>query len=179
MFTLSWKPLILLGAVAALLFEYPAQQACGFTQAPAAAAKEEESSHTKDSPAKVREMMKEKKAILLDVREQREWDAGHLVGARLLPLSTLREGLAGEEEKVEKFVAALKQRLPQHREEKAEGEEEPKRVPIIIYTHCRSGGRCVIAAEALRKLGYRVEALKPGYADLLEAGFERADPDKE
>jgi rhodanese-related sulfurtransferase len=43
----------------------------------------------------------------------------------------------------------------------------------VIYCHCRSGGRCLTAAEILKKLGYDVRPLKPGYRDLVEAGFPR------
>ena len=53
--------------------------------APAASAAE----HTKDSLATVKKNLKEKKAVLFDVREQREWDAGHLQQALLVPLSKL------------------------------------------------------------------------------------------
>jgi len=56
--------------------------------APAALAAE----HTKDSLETVKKNLKEKKAVLLDVREQREWDAGHLQQALLVPLSKLRSG---------------------------------------------------------------------------------------
>ena len=46
--------------------------------------------HTKDSLEVVKKRIKEKKAILIDVREQREWDAGHLKKAQLVPLSKLQ-----------------------------------------------------------------------------------------
>jgi phage shock protein E len=48
----------------------------------------------------------------------------------------------------------------------------------IIYTHCKAGGRCLTAAKHLKALGYDVRALKPGYEDLLKAGFEKASPEK-
>ena len=44
-----------------------------------------------------------------------------------------------------------------------------------IYCHCRSGGRAVIAGPILKKMGYDVRPLKAGYADLLKAGFFKAD----
>ncbi|MEX0585257.1 MAG: rhodanese-like domain-containing protein, partial [Pirellulales bacterium] len=45
----------------------------------------------------------------------------------------------------------------------------------IIYAHCRSGKRCLTAADLLKKLGYDVRPLKAGYDDLLKAGFKKAD----
>ncbi|MNC96941.1 hypothetical protein D3C83_144460 [compost metagenome] len=44
----------------------------------------------------------------------------------------------------------------------------------IVYCHCGSGVRCLKAADELKKLGYDVRPLKPGYKDLLKAGFEPA-----
>ena len=41
----------------------------------------------------------------------------------------------------------------------------------VVYLHCGSGVRSLKAAEELKKLGYDVRALKPGYTDLLGAGF--------
>ena len=114
--------------------------------APAASAAE----HTKDSLDTVKKNLKEKKAVLFDVREQREWDAGHLRQALLVPLSKLRAGTDPAS-----LVKDLKK-------------------DIIIYCHCRSGGRVLAATDIARKLGYDMRPLKFGYADLLEAGFEKA-----
>jgi len=105
--------------------------------------------HTKDSLEVIQKRIKEKKAILIDVREQREWDAGHLKKAQLVPLSKLQ---AGVKEKM----------LPKDK---------------IIYCHCRSGGRVLIATSILKPLGYDIRPLKQGYRQLLGAGFEKAaDP---
>jgi phage shock protein E len=105
--------------------------------------------HTKDSPETVKKVLGENKAILIDVREQAEWDAGHLQGAQLLPLSTLK----GND------IKDLLKDLPK---------DKP------IYLHCKAGGRCLQAAEILQKQGFDARALKQGYRDLLEAGFKRA-----
>ena len=64
--------------------------------------------------------------IILDVREQDEFDAGHIPGAILLPYTEI-ESKAGE-------------MLPD------------KDKQILVY--CRSGRRSKIAAEALARLGY-------------------------
>ena len=106
--------------------------------------------HTKDSLDTVKKNLKAKKAVLFDVRELREWNAGHLRQARLVPLSKLRAGTDPAS-----IVKDLKK-------------------DIIIYCHCRSGGRVLVATDIVRKLGYDMRPLKYGYADLLEAGFEKA-----
>jgi phage shock protein E len=111
--------------------------------------------HTKDSIDGVRKAVADKKAILLDVREQHEWDEGHLRDAKLLPLSVLQKG--ADAKALAKALAKLL--------------EKDK----VIYAHCRSGRRCLEAADILRKLGYDVRALKPGYQQLLDAGFPKAD----
>jgi rhodanese-related sulfurtransferase len=106
--------------------------------------------HTTDSLPAVKENIAQKKAVLVDVREEEEWDSGHVAGAVLLPLSELRAGIKPE---------ALQKRLPPGR---------------ILYTHCVVGQRSRTAADLLRKHGYEVRALKPGYSDLLRAGFDKA-----
>ena len=45
--------------------------------------------HTKDSLETVKKNQEAKKAILVDVREKKEWDDGHLRDAVLLPLSEI------------------------------------------------------------------------------------------
>jgi len=106
--------------------------------------------HTKDSLDTVKANLKEGKALIIDVREQREWDAGHLNGAILMPMSKLNKD----------------EQLP----------ELLKLLPIvkIIYTHCKAGGRALTAVDTLKQHGYDVRPLKPGYDDLLKAGFEKA-----
>jgi len=106
--------------------------------------------HTKDTLDTVKKALADDKAVLLDVREKSEWDDGHLKDAKLLPLSVLKEGAKAED------VAKV----------------APK--DKIIYCHCGSGARCLKAADELKKLGYDVRPLKPGYMDLLKAGFAPA-----
>ncbi len=117
-----------------------------------------ESPHTKDSLATVKERIDDDKAVLLDVREKAEWEAGHLKRARLVPLTEI-----GKKLDEPGFVAELKKSLPT---------DKP------IYVHCKAGGRCIIAAKDLKKsLGdaYDFRPLKPGYEELLEAGFAKAE----
>ena len=105
---------------------------------------------TKDTLDTVKKNIKDGKAVLVDVREQKEWDAGHIEGAVLLPKSKLD---------VEKEAAALVQKL-----DKAK----------IIYTHCKAGKRALACGEILKKQGFDVRPLKPGYEELVKAGFEKA-----
>jgi rhodanese-related sulfurtransferase len=105
--------------------------------------------HTKDSLATVMNNVLAGKAILLDVREQREWDAGHLRDATLLPLSRLRDI----------DPDALTRALPRDK---------------VVYCHCAAGVRVLPAADILQKYGYDVRPLKAGYKELLRAGFPKA-----
>ena len=106
--------------------------------------------HTKDTLDAVKKAVADDKAVLLDVREKSEWDDGHLKDAKPLPLSVLKAGAKAEE------VAKI---IPKDK---------------VVYLHCGSGIRSLKAADELKKLGYDVRALKPGYTDLLEAGFSAA-----
>jgi phage shock protein E len=106
--------------------------------------------HTTDTTETVKKALEKKTAILLDVREKSEWDEGHLGDARLLPLSKLQDGID------EKDLAATLDK------------------DKVIYIHCRSGRRCLAAADILARKGYKVRALKPGYEELLKAGFSKA-----
>jgi rhodanese-related sulfurtransferase len=106
--------------------------------------------HTKDSLEQVKKGIADKKAVLIDVREKTEWDKGHLKDAKLLPLSALKG------DTLPKNIAEL---LPKDK---------------VIYAHCAAGGRCLTAADILRKAGYDVRPLKDGYTNLLKEGFPKA-----
>ena len=76
------------------------------------------------------------KATVIDVREQDEWDAGHIEGAKLIPLPIF-------ETKIEELV--------------------PDKNTEII-THCRTGGRSGKALQILAKKGYtNIANLEGGY----------------
>jgi rhodanese-related sulfurtransferase len=104
--------------------------------------------HTRETPQEVKKAVDEGRAVLLDVREKPEWDAGHIKGARLLPLSALQDGVKAED---------LARTVPKGK---------------VVYCHCAAGRRSLVAADLLKTLGYDVRALKPGYNDLIKAGFE-------
>lgn len=113
-----------------------------------------DSNHTADSVADVRRLLADGTAKLIDVREEGEWDAGHLAAADLVPLSMLRSLPADQ------LDTKLTSELPKDK---------------IIYCHCRSGGRVLAAAPILEELGYDVRPLALGYSALVEEGFEKAE----
>lgn len=106
--------------------------------------------HTKDPLPTVQQAVTGGQAVLIDVREPDEWAEGHIAGAKLVPLSTLEQGVD---------PARLAQLLPKDK---------------IIYCHCLAGGRCLEAAAILAPLGYDVRPLKQGYPQLIQAGFPAA-----
>ena len=103
--------------------------------------------HTKDSLDVVKQAVAQQKAVIVDVREPDEWQEGHIADASLLPLSAIERGVPPQE------LATI---LPKDK---------------IIYCYCLAGGRCMEAADRLKPLGYDVRALKPGYPQLVKAGF--------
>jgi len=106
--------------------------------------------HTVDPLDVVKKRVEEKSAVLLDIREQSEWEEGHLADAEFLPLSKLKESAS---------VAEVLAALPKDK---------------TIYLHCRSGGRVLMFAELAMGLGYDLRPLKAGFERLAESGFERA-----
>ncbi|HIV44098.1 MAG TPA: rhodanese-like domain-containing protein [Candidatus Faecalibacterium avium] len=81
----------------------------------------------KISQEEARERMEAGDVIVLDVREQEEYDSGHIPGAVLLPLGAI-DGESAAEVIPEKDAA------------------------VLVY--CRSGSRSKRAAKALAELGY-------------------------
>lgn len=116
-------------------------------------ARKTDSNHTVDSVDEVKRLLADGTAKLIDVREEGEWNAGHLAVAELVPLSMLR-GLSADQ-----LDAKLTGQLPKDK---------------IIYCHCRSGGRVLAATPILIKLGYDIRPLSLGYSALLGEGFEKA-----
>ncbi len=86
-----------------------------------------ESSYQQISQEEAKEMMDTQDVIILDVREQDEYDSGHIPGAILLPVGTIDEETAAEV-------------IPE------------KDSTVLVY--CRSGNRSKTASSALAELGY-------------------------
>ena len=74
-----------------------------------------------------KEMMDSQEVVILDVREQDEYDSDHIPGAVLLPVGTIDETTAA-------------QVIPE------------KDSTVLVY--CRSGNRSKTASAALADLGY-------------------------
>jgi phage shock protein E len=103
---------------------------------------------TKDSLEVVKDNVSKKKAVLVDVRTPLEWRQGNIEGSISLPIDSLKNMDA----------KALAKILPKDK---------------ILYTFCVVGMRAKSAAVILEKHGYSVRALKPGYDDLIKAGFKK------
>ena len=88
---------------------------------------------------------KEPKGVLLDVREDDEYLAGHAKMCQLLPMSILEK--------------ELRRRFPD------------KNQLIIMY--CRSGNRSYMTSQSAISMGYtRVHSLIGGFRALAMAGFD-------
>ena len=73
------------------------------------------------------DMMNTRQVVILDVREQNEFDAGHISGAVLLPVGTITAETASTV-------------IPD--------------LDSVVLVYCRSGNRSKTASKALAELGY-------------------------
>ena len=89
--------------------------------------------------------IKSGQAILVDVREQNEWDEKHFADAVSIPLSKLTEDISV-----------------------AKDLDKSKRV----YTHCRAGRRAGKMSALLKENGFDVVPLKYSFEEIAESGFE-------
>ena len=110
---------------------------------------------TDDPLELVQQNIAEKKAVLVDVRSVEEWNEGHVQGSIFLPVTSLN--------KYQLDAQKLASALPK------------KDDKVILYTFCVVGMRAKQAAKILDEQGYVVRALKPGYEELIEAGFRNED----
>ncbi len=96
------------------------------------------------SPAQIDEWRKADEAVIVDVREQAEWNEVHIPGAILMPLST--------------FDPA---EIP-----------DPKGKHLVF--HCRSGRRCGMAAELAVNAGYTgvIKRMEGGMIAWVNSGLE-------
>ena len=108
------KPIVILILVALL-----ALSGCGGTEV--------ENTYQQITQEKAKEIMETQNPIILDVREQDEFDAGHIHGALLLPVGTISG----------KTAAAV---IP--------------KLDSVVLVYCRSGNRSKTASSALADLGY-------------------------
>jgi sulfur-carrier protein adenylyltransferase/sulfurtransferase len=97
-----------------------------------------------DSPALAAALESESPPVVVDVREQSEWDEGHIPHAIHVPRG--------------------------HLESRIEGTAPDRETPIVLY--CASGNRSAFAAKTLEELGYEnVSSLAPGYTGWKRDGF--------
>lgn len=95
------------------------------------------------TPADVRRLREQRPDVaVVDVREDREWNLGHVRGAMHMSRGTL-------EQKIEQTV-------PRDRE-------------VVLY--CASGNRSVLAADMLRQMGYaNVSSMSGGFRGWVDSG---------
>ena len=86
-----------------------------------------ESTYQQITQKEAKDMMDTQEVIVLDVREQDEFDAGHISGALLLPVGSITKETA----------AAV---IPE--------------TDSVVLVYCRSGNRSKTASKALADLGY-------------------------
>ena len=86
-----------------------------------------ENSYQQITQEAAKEMMDTQEVVILDVREQHEYDSGHIPGAVLLPVGTITADTA----------AAVIDELD-----------------TVVLVYCRSGNRSKTASQALVDLGY-------------------------
>jgi rhodanese-related sulfurtransferase len=100
---------------------------------------------TQTDGAAVRARMERREAFhLLDVREESEWDAGHLPGAAHMARGVL-------ERDIEKQIPDMN-------------------ADIVLY--CGGGYRSALAAEALQRMGYsNVKSMDGGFRGWKDAGL--------
>jgi sulfur-carrier protein adenylyltransferase/sulfurtransferase len=91
-----------------------------------------------------RELIDERDPIVVDVREQDEWDEGHIPGAVHIPRG--------------------------HLESRIERAAPDSSRPVLLY--CSAGNRSAFAAKTLAELGYEdVASLAGGFTDWKRNGF--------
>ena len=86
-----------------------------------------ENTYQQITQQEAKKMMDTQDVIILDVREQSEYDAGHIAGAILLPVGTITKESA----------AAV---IPE--------------LGSVVLVYCRSGNRSKTASKVLVELGY-------------------------
>jgi len=87
----------------------------------------EQNSYRQITQKAAKEMMDTREVVILDVREQHEYDSGHIPGAVLLPVGTIT---------AETAAAVI---------------DDPE-TTVLVY--CRSGNRSKTASQTLVDLGY-------------------------
>jgi rhodanese-related sulfurtransferase len=97
------------------------------------------------SPEQIKAWRDEGSAVVIDVREQNEWDDAHIPGAMLIPLSTF------------------------------DPRTVPDAGDKHLVFHCRSGRRCGLASEKMVEAGYTgvIKRMEGGFLAWDAAGYEK------
>ena len=95
-------------------------------------------------------------ALLLDVREPAEWDKGHIPGAVPAPRGML-------EWYADPTTPYAKPEITTNRDAR-------------IIVQCASGGRSMLAAETLKKMGYNVVNMTGGFNEWAKQGLPVESP---
>ena len=99
---------------------------------------------TEISPAEAAEKAKNSEAVIIDVREQDEWEEGHIPDAVHLSRGTIE--------------LEIEEKVP-----------DPN---AMIICHCGGGGRSALVAETLQKMGYKnVHSMAGGLKAWKAAGL--------
>jgi molybdopterin/thiamine biosynthesis adenylyltransferase/rhodanese-related sulfurtransferase len=94
--------------------------------------------------ARAREVVDGREAVVVDIREQDEWDEGHIAGAVHIPRG--------------------------HLESRIERAAPDRAQPILLY--CSQGNRSAFAAKTLEEMGYEdVVSLAAGFTDWKRNGY--------
>ena len=96
------------------------------------------------SPQEINAWREHDKAVIVDVREQDEWDTAHIPGAILMPLSTF------------------------------DPSQIPNPGDKHLVFHCRSGRRCGMAAAQAVDAGYTgvIKRMEGGFLAWEAAGYD-------
>jgi len=97
---------------------------------------------TELGPREVAKLVESDQTILIDVRQDYEWDAGRIAGARHIEVNELT----------------------------AAADSIPRDETVVFY--CRSGSRSGMAAHAFREAGWRTHNLAGGVIAWVEEGLE-------
>jgi rhodanese-related sulfurtransferase len=102
---------------------------------------------TETSPADAAAKLNSGEAVIVDVRDKDEWDEGHIPGALHMSRGTIELDI----------------------------EEKVPNTNAIIICHCGGGGRSALAAESLKKMGYKnVRSMAGGFKAWRAAGLPTA-----
>src|SRR4051794_10317907 len=96
------------------------------------------------SPAEAAAKSQSGEAVIIDVRDKDEWDEGHIPGATHLSRGTIEFDI----------------------------EEKVPNTNATVICHCGGGGRSALAAESLKKMGYKnVRSMAGGFKAWKAAGL--------